>query len=69
MGMTRAERLIPEEVSDKDVKHVWKEIILPQYEKQGLDEEYALSQARVARILRATDYDPKKKKVKLWKPK
>jgi len=70
LGMTRAERMIPAEVADKDVKAVWNDIILPAYEKQGLDEEYALSQARVARILRATDYDPKKKKkVKLWKPK
>ncbi|MEJ5084935.1 hypothetical protein [Brucella pseudogrignonensis] len=34
----------------------------------GFDEEYALTQARMARILRWTDYDYKKKEVKLWRP-
>lgn len=35
---------------------------------KGLDEEHALLQARLARILRATDYDFKKDEVKLWTP-
>jgi 5'-3' exonuclease len=68
MGMVRAEKLIPASVADKDVLAVWNDIILPVYEKAGLDEEYALSQARVARILRANDYNPKTKEVKLWSP-
>ncbi|WP_444957590.1 hypothetical protein [Microbulbifer sp. ZKSA002] len=38
------------------------------YAKQGLTEEYALSQAQVARILRASDYDFDNKKVILWEP-
>lgn len=44
------------------------ECIVSHYKKAGLDEEAALQQARVARILRATDYDFKKKEVILWNP-
>lgn len=47
--------------------NVWASIV-SLYEKQGLTEEDALAQARVARILRHTDYDFKNKKVKLWNP-
>ena len=46
----------------------WKHIV-EAYELKGLTEEDALQQARVARILRSCDYDFKRKKVKLWKPK
>lgn len=35
---------------------------------RGLDEDDALLQARLARILRAEDWDSKKKEVKLWTP-
>lgn len=42
--------------------------IVSHYEKAGLTEEDALQQARVARICRASDYDFKKKEVKLWHP-
>ena len=49
----------------KDNKEAWARIVAA-YEKQGLDEEDALVNARVARILRASDYDFKEKKVKLW---
>lgn len=38
------------------------------FKKAGLTETEALTQARVARILRCTDYDFANKKVKLWKP-
>lgn len=38
------------------------------YAKAGLGEEHALTMARVARILRASDYDFKKKEVILWNP-
>lgn len=44
------------------------ELIVTAYEEKGLTEADALQQARVARILRASDYDFKKKKVKLWTP-
>ena len=44
------------------------ETVVKAYEKAGLSEEEAITQARVARILRASDYDFKNKKVKLWTP-
>jgi len=43
--------------------------ILGAYEAAGLTETDALQQARVARILRASDYDFKKKEIILWQPK
>ena len=42
--------------------------IVAAYEKAGLNEHVALQQARVARILRAEDYDFKRKEPKLWVP-
>jgi DNA polymerase-1 len=42
--------------------------VVKAYVKAGLSETEALVQARVARILRATDYDFKKKEVILWNP-
>lgn len=42
--------------------------IVSQFVKAGLDEAYALQQARVARILRASDYDFKTKTPILWEP-
>lgn len=44
------------------------ETVVSLYNKAGLTEEDALVQARVARILRHTDYDFKNKTVKLWEP-
>lgn len=45
----------------------WERIVAA-YEKAGLTEEDALTQARLARILRWGDYRVKDAKVKLWKP-
>lgn len=42
--------------------------ILSAYDKVGLSEKDALTQARCARILRHGEYDFKKQKVKLWTP-
>lgn len=44
------------------------ESVVSIFAKAGLTEEDALVQARVARICRASDYDFKDKKVKLWTP-
>lgn len=44
---------------------VW-DIVVSAYASVGLGEEVALQNARVARILRASDYDFSKKEVKLW---
>ncbi|WP_296084204.1 hypothetical protein [uncultured Agrobacterium sp.] len=46
----------------------WQAVVAA-FEKAGLGEAAALQQARVARILRATDYDFKEKKPILWTPK
>lgn len=45
----------------------WEEVV-EAYRKQGLDEECALTQARLARILRNGEYNRTTKEVKLWKP-
>lgn len=63
IGMVRAERAL----LDTPPEERWAKVV-ELFEKQGLGEEEALVQARVARICRASDYDFKKKKVKLWTP-
>jgi DNA polymerase-1 len=50
-----------------EVGSVW-EAIVAQYVKAGLTEEDAITQARCARILHASDYDFKKKEPILWQP-
>lgn len=42
--------------------------VVSHYEKAGLSEDHALVQARVARILRATDFNFKTKEPILWTP-
>lgn len=59
-GPKGAEKILEEDPSWDAVKAA--------YVKKGLTEEDALIQARCARILRAEDYDFKKKEVKLWSP-
>ena len=46
---------------------VWSTVV-DAYTKAGLNEQEALRQARVARILRKGDYSIKSNKVKLWSP-
>ncbi len=48
-------------------QELW-EAVVAAFKKAKLTEEDALVQARVARILRASDYNFKKKEVILWKP-
>ena len=60
IGAVNAARIL-----DKDCS--WNAVVAA-FEKQGLTAHDALIQARVARILRASDYDFKKKEVKLWTP-
>lgn len=54
-------------VLDFTVAEAWPKVVAA-YAKQGLGEEVALQNARVARICRAEDYDFKEKRVKLWQP-
>lgn len=61
VGAVSAKKLLDENPS-------W-ETVVNAFEKKGLTEEDALIQARVARILRASDYDFKNKRPILWSPK
>lgn len=50
-----------------DVPSAW-EAVVNTYQKNGLSADDALMNARVARICRASDWDFKRKEVKLWNP-
>tara|TARA_R100000458_G_scaffold31140_1_gene28554 strand:+ start:3052 stop:3822 length:771 start_codon:yes stop_codon:yes gene_type:complete len=63
IGTKTAEKLIP--LEDFDSTSAWGTVI-NSYKKKGLSEEYALTQARLARILRATDYP--NDSIALWTP-
>ncbi len=52
---------------DPSVNVLWLSVVKA-YEAQGLDESDALIQARLARILRASDWNSKTKEVILWEP-
>lgn len=66
IGKVKAEAMLLAAIEAGDP--MWKPVV-EAYEKAGLTEEDALVQARCARILRHTDYDYKRKQVKLWSPK
>jgi DNA polymerase-1 len=42
--------------------------VVAAYAKQNLNETYALTQARLARILRYSDWDLETGQLKLWEP-
>lgn len=65
IGPATAHKLLKD--AGPDMAALWA-VVLAAYEKAGLTEADALAQARVVRILRASDYDFKQKKVKLWNP-
>lgn len=52
----------------KQLREIYWKHVIAAYDKAGFGEEEALVQARVARILRAEDYDDIQKKVILWTP-
>jgi len=52
----------------KELRQLYWKHVVKAYDKAGFGEEEALVQARVARILRAEDYDDIQKKVILWTP-
>ena len=63
IGGVKASRVL---ANKKDLPEMW-EAVVAEYGKQKLDKKYALTQARLARILRASDWDNKKEKPILWK--
>jgi DNA polymerase-1 len=64
VGDKTARKLLGE-VGEKTLAEMWK-IVKETYINAGYTEEDALLNARMARILRAEDYDFKTKEVKLW---
>ena len=58
-------RKILGKVGENSCKKMW-DLVKNSYEKMGFTEEEALLNARMARILRKSDYDFKNKKVRLW---
>lgn len=66
IGPKKADKILDEcVVTHGELDWAW---IYEAFKRKGLSEEYALTQARVARILRCEDWDPKHKEVTLWKP-
>lgn len=63
IGPKRAERILAETPREN-----WWDAILGAYANKGMTEEDALQQARVARILRDEDFDPKAQAPILWTP-
>jgi len=63
IGKKTAEKLIP--IEDFDATSAWR-VVVDTYKKKGLSEDHALTQARLARILRATEYP--NEDIDLWTP-
>lgn len=62
VGAVGAKKLL-----DNNTPEEYWQAIVAEFEKKGLTEQDALTQARLAKILKSDDYDFKNKKVKLWK--
>lgn len=67
IGPKTAEAILAEAAGSGDLEVLWP-LVVKAFAKKGLSEADALQQARVARILRASDYDFKKKEPILWLP-
>jgi DNA polymerase-1 len=60
VGIKTAEKIL-------GIHPTW-DAVVKQYQKENLTADYALTQARMARILRCTDWDDEKGEVILWTP-
>lgn len=68
VGPKKAEKILRDfELKDLDTLSLWPAVVQT-YEEYGLTQEDALKQARLARILRSSDWDSVNKKPILWKP-
>ena len=65
MGQVKAEKLLDAALEKEE--DMWSPVVAA-YEKAGLTEEDALRQARLARILRWSDWNAEKKAPILWAP-
>ena len=63
VGAIKAERVLAK--APKTLPDMWKAVV-DEYKRAELDEEYALTQARLARILRVSDWDAKQQRPILW---
>ena len=68
IGFKTAINILDRPIPDDEIAEVWDDLIVPEFVKKGLTPEYALTQAQVARILRAEDYNPKTQEVIPWVP-
>ncbi len=55
-------------IIDAAVPSVWWQMVLKTFLDKGYDEEYALTMARLSKILHFDDYNIEEKKVRLWTP-
>lgn len=67
VGPKKAEKIIGGAARPDALAKLWPRV-LAAYKAAGLTEEDALVQARVARILRRSDYDKETKEIILWHP-
>lgn len=70
IGKKKAEKIINllfDDGAHPGPEEVWP-VIMEQYEKKDLDEAYALTMARMARILRVEDWDAEAQEPILWTP-
>lgn len=67
VGKVKAEKLLNPEGTVLSPAGMWHSVVMS-YEKAGLTEADALVQARLARILRWSDWDNEKKEPILWTP-
>jgi len=65
IGPKTAEKILGDSTT---IEEMWPKVVAA-FEKAGFGEEEALLQARMARILRACDFNFKEKEVILWEPK
>lgn len=65
VGIKTAEKILAPHKGNKE--EMWK-AVLKRFEMNNLDYKYALLQARLARIIRNTDYNYERKRPILWQP-
>ena len=65
VGRITADKILKEHKGNKSA--MW-EAVLKRYKMNKLDKKYALLQARLARIIRASDYNFERRRPRLWLP-
>lgn len=64
VGGVKAQRIL---ANKNGIEEMWPAVVA-EYKRAKLDEQEAITQARLARILRASDWDSENKKPILWQP-